>query len=138
MKALSIRQPWAWLIVHGYKDVENRTWATAFRGCIYVHAGLHQDYGAYEGDPVYRWLCQWIRERITPDAKWDWEQSRLTLGAIIGEVDIVDCVTESGSPWFDGPYGFVLANPVAYDKPIPCKGKLGLFEPQTVIEVPEA
>ena len=43
MKALSIRQPWAWLIVAGYKDVENRTWATDFRGRIYVHAGQRYD-----------------------------------------------------------------------------------------------
>ena len=39
MKALSIRQPWAWLIVNGYKDIENRTWSTDFRGRVYVHAG---------------------------------------------------------------------------------------------------
>ena len=31
-------------------------------------------------------------------------------GAIIGEVDIVDCVTKSTSPWFEGPFGFVLRN----------------------------
>jgi hypothetical protein len=51
------------------------------------------------------------------------------FGAIIGEVDIIDCVTESNSLWFEGKYGFVLANPVLYDKPIPCRGQLGFFEP---------
>lgn len=55
--------------------------------------------------------------------------SEFGRGAIIGEVDIVDCVTESKSPWFTGPYGFVLANPVAYKVPVPCKGKLGFFTP---------
>ena len=39
MKALSIRQPWAWLIVNGYKDIENRTWSTDFSGRAYVNAG---------------------------------------------------------------------------------------------------
>jgi hypothetical protein len=53
----------------------------------------------------------------------------IQTGAIIGEVDIIDCVTESKSPWFVGPYGFTLANPVLYDKPIPCRGMLGFFEP---------
>jgi hypothetical protein len=38
MKALSIRQPWAWLIVNGYKDIENRSWATKFRGPVLIHA----------------------------------------------------------------------------------------------------
>lgn len=38
MKALSIRQPWAWLIVHGGKDIENRSWHTKFRGRFLVHA----------------------------------------------------------------------------------------------------
>jgi hypothetical protein len=38
--ALSIRQPWAWLIVHGHKDIENRDWSTPFRGQLLVHAGL--------------------------------------------------------------------------------------------------
>ena len=39
VKALSIRQPWAWLVVHGYKDVENRSWSTGFRGRVLIHAG---------------------------------------------------------------------------------------------------
>jgi hypothetical protein len=37
--ALSIRQPWAWLIVNGFKDLENRSWSTAFRGPVWIHAG---------------------------------------------------------------------------------------------------
>ena len=37
--ALSIRQPWAWLIVNGFKDIENRDWPTNFRGRLLVHAG---------------------------------------------------------------------------------------------------
>ena len=45
MKALSIRQPWAWLIVNGFKDIENRTWPTKFRGRVLVHAskGMTRD-----------------------------------------------------------------------------------------------
>jgi len=61
----------------------------------------------------------------------------MTLGAIIGEVDIVGCKYRFGeendnlySKWHEvGMYGLLLANPALYEKPIPCKGKLGFFEP---------
>src|SRR5215472_1457845 len=43
MKALSVRQPWAWLIVNGYKPVENRNWLTKFRGRLLIHAGQRFD-----------------------------------------------------------------------------------------------
>ena len=45
--ALSIRQPWAWLIVNGYKDIENRDWKTHYRGRFYVHAGKQFDKAGY-------------------------------------------------------------------------------------------
>ena len=38
MKALSIRQPWAWLIVCGHKPLENRSWPTPYRGPLLIHA----------------------------------------------------------------------------------------------------
>ena len=50
------------------------------------------------------------------------------LGAIVGEVTITDCVDTSSSPWFCGPYGFILSSPVAYTDPIPYRGQLGLFQ----------
>jgi hypothetical protein len=56
-------------------------------------------------------------------------KNTLAFGTIIGEVDIVDCVTKSASPWFTGKYGFLLSIPVLYDQPIPCKGKLNFFKP---------
>ena len=116
MKALSIRQPWAWLIANGYKDIENRTWDTKFRGRIYVHTGQRIDPNDFQRQ----------REHVRTSGIMIPE---LVTGAVIGEVDIVDCVTQSDSPWFDGPCGLVLANPVAYVKPIPCKGQLGFFNP---------
>lgn len=61
------------------------------------------------------------------------DRGMFVTGAIIGEVDITGCVEYSDSPWFLGPYGFTLANPVLYDEPIPCKGALGFFEP----DIPE-
>lgn len=141
MKALSIRQPWAWLICAGYKDVENRTWwihmppfldypATPRR--IYVHTGKISDVerigNACENE-------RWILERLTDSQKAAYFGGAFHRGAIIGEVSIVGCVEKSDSPWFVGPYGLLLANPVLYDKPIPCKGKLGFFEPEFPKEV---
>jgi hypothetical protein len=123
MKALSIKQPWAYLIAMGIKDIENRSWKTNFRGRIYIHASKTPD--------LSKEVIASILRRI--DGKEAAEfmlayQHDLVFGAIIGEVDIVDCVTKSDSPWFEGPYGFALANAVMYRKPIIRPGRLGLFE----------
>ena len=115
MKALSIRQPWAWLIVNGYKDIENRTWSTDFRGRVYVHAGRRIKSGDFPEQRDY------IRESglILPEEP--------PLGAIVGEVTITDCVDSSSSPWFCCHYVFLLSSPVAYKKPIPYRGQLLLL-----------
>lgn len=56
-------------------------------------------------------------------------------GCIVGSVEIVDCVTASPSPWFFGPVGFVLRDPVPLAQPVPCKGALGFFPvPGDVLE----
>ena len=129
MKALSIKQPWSYLICAGHKDIENRDWPTRLRGRVYVHAGKKVD---QEG-AIWLWqsrnklgICECPLLLDWTGVANTWNQS-----AIIGEVDIVDCLTESASIWFTGNYGLVLANPVLYDKPIPCKGKLGFFKPVT-------
>ena len=122
MKALSIRQPWAWLIVNGFKDIENRSWPTNFRGRIYVHTGKKMDPGWFPG------LFQHVEGQ---NIRLPFEYA---LGAIVGEVDIVECVTESASPWFSGPYGFLLACPLAYETPVPYRGRLSFFEVTPVAE----
>jgi hypothetical protein len=121
MKALSIRQPWAWLIAEGHKKIENRPWATSFRGRIYIHASKHFDNGA----------LVWLRDKgLAPTKDFELFSHELPRGGIIGEVNIVNCVTSALSPWFIGPYGFVLANPVKYKFLIPCKGRLRFFQPE--------
>ena len=120
MKALSITQPMAWAIFHG-KDVENRTWPTKYRGRVYIHASKgfkkeHYNLIALSGIAA-------LLDEPLPDSK------EFVHGAVIGEVDIVDCVQNHGSPWaMEGQYQFVLENPVEYTEPIPCKGQLGFFE----------
>jgi len=135
MKALSIKQPWAWLICKGFKTIENRDWTTAFRGRFYVHAGKVSEatnkevLGAILKALSNRQASEFmlaLGHRKYPEFP---APDNLILGAIIGEVDIVGCVTESASLWFVGPIGFILANPVLYEQPIPCRGKLEFFEP---------
>jgi hypothetical protein len=113
MKALSVRQPWAWAIMHAGKDIENRTWKTNMRGVIAIHAP------AKIIDEV-----DWPRGARKP------KSANLIVSAIIGVVEIVDVVEKHRSKWFEGPpyYGWVLANPRRLKKPIPCKGSLGLWE----------
>jgi len=137
MLALSIRQPWAWLICKGFKNIENREWpirGKKFPFRVYIHAGLTPDKEALS---QAGWL--WLKQRLTAEAYRDiyghiWRDF-LTFGSIIGEVDITGCVTESKSPWFEGKYGFTLAYPVAYDNPIPMRGQLGFFKVELPKEV---
>ena len=115
-RVISIRQPWAWLIVNGYKDVENRTWAPKYRGRVLIHAGKTVKDNDF---PVQR---EWVKTcgiQIPAD---------LPTGAIVGEATITGTVTESDSPWFEGPTGITLADPVAYADPVPYRGQLGIFQ----------
>jgi hypothetical protein len=119
MKALSVKQPWAWLIVNGHKDIENRDWKTSKRERILIHAGK-------EIDKNYWQIKKQVQEELGIEIP-DWQD--LDTGGIVGAVDIVDCVTESDSPWKHGEskFGIVLAN--AEVLPFrPFLGKLGFFE----------
>ena len=111
-KALSIRQPWAHMIIHCGKDIENRTWRTNFRGRVLVHVGATIDRAAYD-ILAPRW----------PELP---AMTQLQTGGIIGMVDIVDCVDDDLSPWFQGPHGFVLKNPKALPF-FKCRGHLSFF-----------
>lgn len=118
IKALSIRQPWAWAILHAGKDIENRTWATSFRGPVCIHAAkgmTNREYLDFEG-------TYGMDPRFTVP-----EPEELPRGGIIGTAEIVGCVCKSNSPWFFGRWGFVLRNvqPVEF---IPVKGALGFFD----------
>ena len=116
MKALSIRQPYAWLIANGHKDIENRDWPTKFRGRVLIHAGVTYPKRDYADDAVtYRRHYGSYPEREE------------MIGGIVGVATIVDCVTSCESKWFNGRYGFVLADakPLPF---VPCKGALSFFD----------
>lgn len=134
--ALSIRQPWAWAIVHAGKDIENRNWPTKYRGPICIHAAKGMTRGEYDdandviGRTVGRveqaWLDRWLGVTAAP--------MLLDRGGIIGVAEIVDCVDASSSPWFIGRYGFVLRNAHPVDF-ISVKGALGFFDWRRNMEV---
>jgi hypothetical protein len=121
-KALSIRQPWAWAIVNGGKDVENRDWKTGYRGPICIHAAKRGDNTI--GDEMMTFIQM---EALRLNGSHPPLSPHLGYGGIIGVAEIVDCVETSDSPWFFGRYGFVLRNarPVEF---IPVKGVLSLFD----------
>jgi hypothetical protein len=127
MKALSIRQPWAWLILHGGKDIENRVWMTGRRGRHLIHAAKGMTAQEWE-DGIRYALGTGPAGRAAVAAMWGhYEEIRAQRGGIVGSVEIVDCVQSSASAWFTGPWGFVMAKPVALPF-VPYCGQLGFFD----------
>ncbi|MFJ3685562.1 ASCH domain-containing protein [Pseudomonas sp. NPDC090208] len=119
MKALSIRQPWAWLIVHGGKDVENRSWKwhPKFRGRFLVHAaqGMTKDEYAEAAE-----FASSLGVTVPP-------ADQLLRGGVIGSVVLADSQDTSQSPWYMGQKALVLREPLALPF-IRIKGQLGFFE----------
>jgi hypothetical protein len=121
MKAISIRPPWAWAILHAKKDVENRTWKTNMRGTVAIHASQTMSRSYYESA---------VKEikRLAASAKVP-PYEAMVRGAIVGLVDVVGCEERTQSKWHvHNHYGFVLANPRALLKAIPCNGRLNFWE----------
>jgi hypothetical protein len=111
MRIITVRQPWASLIVAGVKDVENRTWPTSYRGPVLIHAGKRPD--AISVAEVERRFGAHL-DNIGP------------LGGVVGVADIVDCVQPHPSQWYaPNHYAFVLANAQALPF-VPWRGALSL------------
>lgn len=111
--ALTVRQPYAWLIVMGIKPIENRTWSTQYRGPLLIHAAIKPHDDSIEA--IER------RYRVKID------RAALRFGGIIGRVELVDVVEYHRSRWFTGPLGWVLKAPCV----LPfrrMRGAQGLFE----------
>lgn len=122
-RALSIRQPWAWLIVNGFKDVENREWKTKYRGRFWVHASGTMTRDDYISCAVF---LAGFAGRLRMPA---YDVLRKECGGIVGSAELIDCVEHSESPWFTGAYGFSLdfARTCLFT---PCKGALNFFVPK--------
>jgi hypothetical protein len=131
MLAISIRQPWASLIMRARKDIENRNWTTKVRGRVLVHAAKGMT--RCEWEDAIEFAVEAIKrnppnegKRIVTLRELGFDFEALQRGGIIGSVEIVDCIRQIDSPWFVGPHGFVLRNPEVLPF-TPWKGQLGFF-----------
>ena len=121
MKALSILQPWAWLIVNGYKDIENRSWSTQQRGRVLVHAGKTYTRA------THLWSEIDIQDNFGIKLP-SFDALKAQTGGIVGDVEIIGCESFHRSRWKDlDSFGFVLANAAARPL-IPYRGQLGFFD----------
>lgn len=122
IKVLTIKEPWASLIINGYKMYEFRSWKTKYRGKILIHAGM-----TLEKDMAERFKSYNLN---------------YYKGEIIGEATLVDCILVDEefnkklrdiNPLVYGrsnhveTYAWKLENIKKYDQPIKVKGKLGLW-----------
>lgn len=106
MKCLTVRQPWGSLITAGVKDVECRSWETRYRGPLLIHAGKGVD-----------------------SSEWAGVLDDMPAGVILGVVDLVDVVQDSGSEWAEpGAWHWILANPRPWTIPVPAKGRQKLWD----------
>ena len=128
MKAISIKQPWASLIAHGIKDIENRTWK-----CPQKYIGqrvlIHASGDPLKYDNFYDSILTNGQILVLPENK-EWGDFNFCVGAIIGSVVIADCVQNHPSVWAEkGVWNWVLKDAVLFDKPIrDVKGKLSFWE----------
>jgi activating signal cointegrator 1 len=143
VKCLSILQPWASLCVTGEKRIETRSWNTKYRGKLLIHASMGKQYKKIpSSDPMYKHYHLLFAHHNLPPIE------QLPFGAIIGSVDLIKTVksedfftpdesriagyeiTEQEKAFGDyspNRFGWLLANPVMFDKLIPAKGKLGIW-----------
>jgi hypothetical protein len=133
MKCISVIQPWATLLVRGVKRIETRRWRTHHRGRLAIHAAQN-----FPEDARARSLAEPFCSHLRQAGFRHW--SELPRGAIIGTVDLLDCVpaeqarrelTESAELDFgdysSNHWAWRLANPVAFAVPIPFSGRMRVF-----------
>lgn len=113
-KALSIQQPWAWLICANYKGPENRTWDTKHRGWTFIHAGKKFDKEGYD----------WVRQNM-PHIPMP-EPGQFKCGGIVGRAYLGTVIDNSPDPFFFGPLAFFFEQGEHLPF-LPYKGQLGFF-----------
>jgi hypothetical protein len=129
IKTLSIKQPWAFLIVAGYKDIENRTWQTAYRGRFAIHASGKFDFDFF--DVCNNWkACDAVCKHFgIAEGSRKITKNKHELGAILGTVELADIKESSDSEWYySGNFAWILKNPEPLKNAITnVKGKLNLW-----------
>lgn len=157
MKAVSVKQPWASLIVEpdpnnigfGIKDIENRTWKCPEKYIgqrVLIHSSANPAIEFKNICLLDMYQIGMTEEMIVELNKlpFSWKSFTKENGAIIGSVEIVGCVINHPSIWAEKTevltdvdgfpmygkkiYNWVLANPIKFPEPIPAKGKLSFWE----------
>ncbi len=115
---LTVRQPWAWALTAGVKDVENRGWRTAHRGLLVIHAGA-------KVDPAGYLFCRRLGLTVPDD---------VALGAAVGTVELDGCVWDSRSPWaMKDHWNWLVTWSASFSDPVPMRGMPGLFRAPAVL-----
>jgi hypothetical protein len=106
LKVLTVKQPWATMLIAGIKTIENRTFRTRNRGTLAIHAAARVD---REG-------AQRFPDSVGP------------TGVVLGTVEVLDCVRDADSPWaMEGYWHWVVGNACAWESPVAATGRLGLW-----------
>jgi activating signal cointegrator 1 len=116
VKALTLIQPWASLIVDGKKWIETRSWPCAYRGMLAIHAGRKVDASA----------C----------AFFGYDHTKIPTGAVLGVVRMTNCLQfphpdapeDQYGDFHPGRYGFILSDVEKFAAPILARGSLGLWD----------
>jgi hypothetical protein len=135
MKALTVKQPWAWAIAKGYKTVENRSRATSHRGPLAIHSSMRWE------EPKELWLRNAVS--ITRNLGYELpatlgdDMPYAGTGLVLAVVEVVDVCTASRDsatvvcecgPWANAAAThWWLANARLLPEPIAAKGRLGLW-----------
>src|SRR3954453_23306276 len=149
MRALTIRQPWAALIMAGSKDVENRVWPTSFRGRLAIHAGLRfaditsdsitSDSITSDSIPSHSITSDSITsDSITSDSIVPAVGAELGIpadavmtlprGVLVGTVELHDCRRDSDSRGaLPDRWHWLVRDPEPLAEPVPATGRLGLW-----------
>jgi len=125
MKALSVRQCWAWAIVQGYKLVENRTWATEYRGLIAIHASLSNEDMASSSHVLRE---HGIVHPADPPRGCIVGTVRLKGICRRKELPALGLVAPEYSNFATGPYCWILDTPRILVSPIELQGRQRLFK----------
>jgi hypothetical protein len=111
-RVLSVKNPWAYMIMFMGKDIENRTWHTNYRGRILIHASKKS---IRVGDFIFGML----KNASYRDCILWHIRSDIYSGKIIGSIELVDCIQNSTSPWAQrGYWHWVLRNPRLFTTPL--------------------
>lgn len=125
-KVLTVKQPYASLLVGGVKDVENRSRRTNYRGTVLIHAGARM----HDVVSFLRKRQEFTVEEMAVMTQANEVEEHILFGCIVGSVEIVGCVQDSTSPWAErGQWHWVCHNAKVFDRPIRnVKGRLGLWD----------